>query len=90
MSGAPGQPLWPCIRQARLAGWDRRVPVSLMAPDEAPARIGSVDRDHLPALLADGVPLTVAPDGVARGWLLPAAPVTPRWRPCTGACATRG
>lgn len=71
MSGAPGQPLWPCIRQARLAGWDRRVPVSLMAPDEAPARIGSVDRDHLPALLADGVPLTVAPDGVARGWLLP-------------------
>lgn len=71
MGGTPGQVLWPCIGQARRARWDRRVPVSLMAPDEAPARIGSVDLDHLPALLADGVPLTVAPDGMARRWLLP-------------------
>lgn len=66
---APGA--WPCLGQARQAQGDRRVPVCLVAPGEPPARIGSVDRAHLPVLLADGVPLTVAPDGVARWWPLP-------------------
>ena len=71
MAPGPAPVTWPCLGQARQAHWDRRVPVCLVAPGEPPARIGSVDRTHLPALLDDGVPLTVAPDGVARWWPLP-------------------
>ena len=71
MTADPGPALWPSLRRARQARQDLRVPVCLVAPGEAPARIGSVDRAHLPALLAAGVPLTVAPDGDARCWLLP-------------------
>lgn len=66
---APGP--WPCLGQARQAHWERRVPVCLVSPGESPARIGSIDRAHVPALLANGVPLTEAPDGVARWWVLP-------------------
>ena len=71
-AGASPAP-WPCLAQARRVRWDRRVPVSLVAPGEAPALIGSVDRAHLTALLADGMPLSAAPDGVGRWLTLPRA-----------------
>lgn len=70
MPAALSAAAWACVPRARQARRDGRLPVWLAAPGGVPVRIGSIDRQHLPALQASGWPLAERSDG----WVLTLAP----------------